>query len=159
MRHYRTGAHTKTDLKVHLVCIPKYRKKVLSGAVAIRARDVIGAIAMEHELEIISGKVAIDHVHVFVSYMPSQTVSKIAQWLKGISSRILLQDFPHLKKQFWGRHFWARGYLAVSSGTITDEMIKEYIDEQEGESITDDSRFPIDKASSTITIHQQCQQH
>ena len=151
MRRYRTGAHTKTDLKVHLVWIPKYRKKVLSGAVAIRARDVIRAIAMEHELEIISGKVAIDHVHVFVSYMPSQNVSKIAQWLKGISSRILLQDFPHLKKQFWGRHFWARGYLAVSSGTITDEMIKEYIDEQEGESITDDSRFPIDKPSNPST--------
>ena len=151
MRRYRTGAHTKTDLKVHLVWIPKYRKKVLSGAVATRARDVIRAIAMEHELEIISGKVAIDHVHVFVSYMPSQNVSKIVQWLKGISSRILLQDFPHLKKQFWGRHFWSRGYLAVSWGTITDEMIKEYIDEQEGESITDDSRFPIDKPSNPST--------
>ena len=134
-----------------MVWIPKYRKKVLSGAVATRARDVIRAIAMEHELEIISGKVAIDHVHVFVSYMPSQNVSKIAQWLKGISSRILLQDFPHLKKQFWGRHFWARGYLAVSSGTITDEMIREYIDEQEGESITDDSRFQIDKPSNPST--------
>jgi REP element-mobilizing transposase RayT len=42
------------------------------------------------------------------------------------------------------RHFWARGYLAASSGTITDEMIREYIDEQEGEQIIDDSRFPID---------------
>ena len=66
------------------------------------------------------------------------------QWLKGISSRVLLQEFPHLHKKFWGRHFWARGYLAVSSGTITDEMIREYIDEQEGEQIADDSRFPID---------------
>jgi putative transposase len=47
-------------------------------------------------------------------------------------------------EKFWGRHFWARGYLAVSSGTITDEMIREYIEEQEGEQIADDSRFPID---------------
>jgi len=68
----------------------------------------------------------------------------LMQWLKGISSRILLQEFPSLRKKFWGRHFWARGYLAVSSGTITDEMIKEYIDEQEGEQIADDSRFLID---------------
>ena len=66
------------------------------------------------------------------------------QWLKGISSRVLLQEFPRLRKQFWGRHFWARAYLAVSSGTITDEMIKEYIEEQEGEQMVDDSRFPID---------------
>ena len=57
---------------------------------------------------------------------------------------MLLQEFPHLRKKFWGRHFWARGYLAVSSGTITDEMIQEYLDAQEGEQIADDSRFPID---------------
>jgi putative transposase len=126
------------------VWIPKYRKAVLTGDVAIRVRDLIREIAMEHELAIISGKVARDHVHVFVSYRPNQDISQIVQWLKGISSRVLLQEFPHLRKRFWGRHVWVRGYLAVSSGTITDEMIKEYIDEQEGEQIADDSRFPID---------------
>ena len=66
------------------------------------------------------------------------------QWLKGISARVLLQEFPHLKKKFWGRHFGGRGDLAFRSGTITDEMIREYIEEQEGEQIADDGRFPID---------------
>ncbi|MFQ5432523.1 MAG: IS200/IS605 family transposase [Nitrospinota bacterium] len=144
MRRYRTGAHTKFDLKVHFVWVPKYRKKVLVGDVAVRVRDLLRQIAMEHEMQIISGKVSRDHVHVFVSYRPSHDVSKIVQWLKGISSRVLLQEFPHLRKKFWGRHFWARGYLAVSSGTITDEMVQEYIDEQEGEPLQDDSQFPID---------------
>ena len=129
---------------MHLVWIPKYRKPVLTGEVAIRVRDLMRQIAAEHELEIVSGKVARDHVHVFVSYRPHQQVSQIMQWLKGISSRVLLQEFPHLRKKFWGRHFWGRGYLAVSSGTITDEMIREYIEEQEGEQIADDGRFPID---------------
>jgi putative transposase len=138
------GAHTKSDLKVHLGWIPKYRKAVLTGELAIRVRDLRRQIAAEHELEIVSGKVARDHVHLLVSYRPNQQVSQIMQWLKGISSRVLLQEFAYLRKQFWGRHFWARGYLAVSSGTITDEMIREYIDEQEGEQIADDSRFPID---------------
>ena len=73
-----------------------------------------------------------------------RTFAQIMQWLKGISSRVLLQEFPRLRRQFWGRHFWARGYLAISSGTITDEMIRQYIEEQEGEQIVDDSRFPID---------------
>ena len=145
MRDYRLGAHTKSNLKVHLVWIPKYRKQVLTGEVALRARDLIRQIAAEHELEIISGKVARDHVHVFLSYRPTQRVSQIMQWLKGTSSRMLLQEYAHLRKKFWGRHLWARGYLAVSSGTITDEMIKQYIDEQEGEQIPDDSRFPIDE--------------
>ena len=144
MRHYRLGAHTKSDLKIHVVWIPKYRKAILTGDVALRVRELIRQIAAEHELEIISGKVARDHVHVFLSYRPTQKVSQIMQWLKGTSSRVLLQEFPRLRKQFWGRHFWARGYLAVSSGNLTDEMIQEYIDEQEGEQIADDSRFPID---------------
>ena len=129
---------------MHVVFIPKYRKPVLTGEVAVRVRDLLRRIASEHELEIISGKVARDHVHVFLSYRPTQAVSQIVQRLKGISSRVLLQEFPRLRKQFWGRHFWARGYLAASSGTITDDMIQQYIDEQQGEQIADDSRFPID---------------
>ena len=144
MRHYRLGAHTKSDLKVHLVWVPKYRKAVLSGEVAIRERDLLRQIGAEHELEIVSGRIARDHVHLFVSYRPNQPVSQIVQWLKGISSRVLLQEFPHLREKFWGRHLWGRGYLTVSSGTITDDMIREYIDEQEGEQVADDSRFPID---------------
>lgn len=146
MRRYRVGAHTKTDLKVHLVWVPKYRKKVLTGEVAIRVRDLLRQIAMEHELEVISGKVASDHVHMFIGYNPSQDISKIVQWLKGISSRVLLTEFAHLKKQFWGRHLWARGYLAVSSGNVTDEIIQQYINEQEGEPVVDDSRFQIDQS-------------
>ena len=148
MRRYKTGAHTKTDLKVHLVWIPKYRKSVLVGPVATRTRDILRQIAMEHELDIISGKVASDHVHMFIGYRPTQNISKIMQWLKGISSRILLSEFSHLKKQFWGRHLWARGYLAVSSGNITDEAIQQYIDAQEGEPVVDDSRFQIDPSSN-----------
>jgi putative transposase len=53
-------------------------------------------------------------------------------------------NYAHLKKQFWGRHIWARGYLAVSSGNITDEAIQKYIDEQDGEPVQDESRFQID---------------
>ena len=144
MRAYRIGAHTKYDLKVHLIWIPKYRKRVLIGTVAKRARDILRQIAMEHEITIISGKIAVDHVHMFVSYRPTQNISKIMQYLKGTSSRVLLSEFPHLKKQFWGRHLWARGYMAISSGNITDEMIQEYIEQQEGEPVADDSQFQID---------------
>jgi putative transposase len=145
VRRYRKGAHTTYDVKAHLVWIPKYRKKVLIGPVAIRVRDLIRQIAMEHEIQIISGKVGRDHIHVLISYLPHQNISKIVQWLKGTSSRVLLQEFAHLRRQCWGRHLWARGYLAVSTGTITDEMIEAYIAEQEGEPLQDDSRFVIDE--------------
>jgi putative transposase len=138
------GAHSKTDLKVHVIWVPKYRKPVLTGEVALRVRDIVRRVCSEHELEIISGKVARDHVHVFVSYRPTQRVRQIVQWLKGTSSRVLLQEFPRLRKQFWGKHFWARGYLAVAAGSVSDEQIREYIGDQAGEALVDDSRFPID---------------
>lgn len=109
--------------------IPKYHKAVLTGEVTLHVRNLLRQMAAEHELEIVP-------------------VSQIMQWLEGISSRVLLQEFPPLRKKFWGRHFWARRYLGVSSGTITDEMIREYIDEQEGEQVIDDSRFPIDSPST-----------
>ena len=64
---------------------------MLTGEVAVRVRDLIRQIALEHELVVLSGKVARDHVHVFVSYRPNQDISTIVQWLKGISSRVLLQ--------------------------------------------------------------------
>ncbi len=133
MPSYRSGPHSKYDLKLHLVWIPKYRKPVLVGPVALRVRDLLREIAMERELTIISGKVACDHLHLLIAHRPRQSVSQIVQWLKGISSRMLLEEFLHLRKQFWGRHPWAWGYFAVTSGTIADAMVREYIAEQEGE--------------------------
>ena len=147
MKRYRIGAHTKHDLKVHLVWVPKYRKKILVGPVAVRVRDLIRQIAMEHDLQILSGKVSRDHIHVLISYHPHHAISKMAQWLKGTSSRVLLQEFPHLRKQLWGRHVWARGYFAASSGTITDQMVQQYIAEQEGEPMHDESQFVIDETT------------
>lgn len=144
MRQYRMGSHTKTDLKVHLIWIPKYRKRILTGQVAIRTRELIRQVCAELEVHIISGKIASDHVHIFISYRPNQSISNIMQRIKGISSRILLQEFPHLRKQFWGKHFWARGYCGISSGNITDEVILAYIEDQEGSAIEDESRFQID---------------
>ncbi len=146
MKRYQLGAHTKHDLKVHLVLIPKYRKKVLTGQVALCVGDLIRQIAMEHEITILSGKAASDHIHVLVAYKPHVDVSMIVQWLKGVSSRIFLQEFAHLRKQFWGRQLWARGYPAVSTGNLTDEMVQAYIEEQEGEPVHDDSRFVIDNS-------------
>ena len=143
MRQYRTNSHSKYDLKVHLIWIAKYRKRVLTGKVAERARDLLREVCIEHEIHIISGKIAADHVHMFISYKPQMALSKIVQYLKGTSSRVLLQEFKHLRDKFWGRHFWGRGYMAVSSGNITDEMIQQYIEEQEGEPV-DHNQFQID---------------
>ena len=100
MRRYKIGSHTKTDPKVHLTWIPKYQKRILIGQVAVRTRDILRQISIEHELDIITGKVSIDHVHIFISCRLIMNYSKIMQWHKSINLRILISEFPHLKKQF-----------------------------------------------------------
>ena len=143
MRLHRHSSHSTSDLKVHLVWIPKYRKKVLVGQVGEAARELIRNICSELEIQIISGKVAPDHIHLFASYPPHLSISDIMQKIKGKSSYKLFQLFPGIRKTFWGKHFWARGYFAASSGNITDETIQAYIENQEGEAL----QGPVELAS------------
>jgi len=86
---------------------------------------------MAKEITIIKGHVSRDHVHLYVSAPPRMSVSQVVQYLKGKSSRILQQEFSSLRKRYWGQHLWARGYFCASSGTVTDEMIKAYIEQQD----------------------------
>lgn len=132
MERYRTGAHSRFDLKYHFVWIPKYRKSILTGEVGIRLRSLVREICRTLEIEIVEGSVSSDHVHVLLSCPPNLSPSKIMQAIKGKTSRKLLAEFKHLQKQFWGRHLWARGYFVASSGHVTDDVIREYIRQQEG---------------------------
>src|SRR5680860_1403358 len=127
MEHYRTSSHSRFDIKYHFVWVPKYRKRVLCGSVAQRLRELVREICKANDIEILSGSVSRDHVHLFVSAPPNISASKIMQYIKGKTSRKLLMEFKHLQKAFWGRHLWARGYFVASSGNVTDEVIQEYI--------------------------------
>ena len=80
-----------------------------------------------------SGHIAKDHVHILVSCSPSLSPSKVVQYLKGRSSRILQSEYPQLRKRYWGQHLWARGYFCATVCTRTDEMIKEYIEKPRDE--------------------------
>ena len=101
------------------------------GIVAERVRELIRGICKEHDVEIIKGHVSKDHIHLFVSVPPSLSISKLVQYLKGKSSYKMLQENQQLSKMFWGRHIWARGYFVATSGNVTDELIMEYIKNQD----------------------------
>ena len=101
------------------------------GLVAERVREMIRQICKEHEVEILKGHVSRDHVHLFVSIPPHLAISKLVQYLKGKSSYKLLQGNKQLAREFWGRHLWGRGYFVATSGNVTDEVILEYIKNQD----------------------------
>ena len=144
MENYRTGSHSRYDLKYHFVWVTKYRRKVLTGEVGIRVRDLVREVCLANEIEILRVSVSGDHVHVLLSCPPTMSPSKIMQYIKGKSSRKLMMEFKHIQKQYWGRHFWARGYFVASSGNVTDEAIAAYIRGQDGTEPNDgDDKFQV----------------
>lgn len=141
MSEYRRGTHSIFRLHVHIVWCTKYRKKLLRKDLALRLKELIMQICSDMKVEIISGVVSKDHVHILVSMPPQICVSKIVQKVKGKSSYKLQREFPLLRKEYWGQRMWARGYFACGTGNVTDEMIKSYIDNH----IEGDDAFHIEE--------------
>ncbi len=135
MERYTRGSHTVYHHRYHLVWITKYRYRVLRGELQKRVRMIIAQVAEEMNVKIVNGVVSSDHIHLLVSIPPHVAVSEFVKRAKGRSSRKVQQEFPHLKKRYWGRHFWrwgvpsrwARGYFSATSGNVTDDVIDAYI--------------------------------
>jgi len=129
------------EIHLHLVWTTKYRKPILSGEVATRVRDLVREICGAHEVKIMKGHVSKDHVHLLVSIPPQVTISRLLQWLKGKTAHKIMMEFAHIKKQYWGQHMWARGYFCCSTGNVTDEIIAQYIANQQDDR---DDDFKVD---------------
>ncbi len=125
---YRYSSHTVTRLTVHIVWVTKYRYKVLKGDIQSRCRELLVEICNAQEVEILKGVVSSDHVHMHIEYAPKQSISFLVKQMKGRTSRKLQLEFSSLGKTYWGKHFWATGYGAWSTGNITDEMVNEYLE-------------------------------
>ncbi len=128
MRDYTKASHTLYHHRYHIVWITKYRYKVLSGKIQALARDVIAQVADEMHIKIFNGVVSKDHIHIYCSIPPHTSVSTFLKKAKGRSSLKLQKEFPELRKRYWGRHLWGRGYFSSTSGNVTDEIINAYID-------------------------------
>ena len=138
MSEYRKGSHTVYQCHYHFVFIPKYRKAVLRGEVAVRLRDLVREICKSYDIEILKGHVRPDHVHLLLSVPPTMSPSRVMNAIKGKSSIRLMRDFRVLNRQFWGRHLWSRGYFVATSGNVTDDVLKRYIEDQDVEPQDDD---------------------
>ncbi len=92
------------------------------------------------------GVVSKDHVHIHIEYPSRLSVSDLVKRLKGRTSRRIQDEFPELKKRYWGRHFWAIGYGAWSTGNITDKMVQEYLEHH---------RDPSNKGGGNIILEKE----
>ena len=128
MNNQRRSSHSITRLTVHLVWVTKYRYPVLKGDIQSRCRELLIQICDAEDVQILKGVVSKDHIHMHVEYPARLSVSDLVKRLKGRSSRRLQDEFPILKKRYWGQHFWRIGYGGWSTGKITDEMVQEYLE-------------------------------
>lgn len=95
------------------------------GEVGSRFRELARQICSELNVEILSGVVSKDHVHMLVSIPPQLSVSKLVQKLKGKSSYKMQREYESLRKAYWGQRMWSRGYFACSTGNVSSAMIKD----------------------------------
>ena len=125
--HYDKGKHTVFHHRYHIVWITKYRFRVLTGPIKLRVREIARQVCNELGVTIIKGVLSADHVHMFVSIPPHLAVSDVMRRIKGRTSRKIQMEFPDLRKKYWGRRFWARGYFCSTSGVVNDQTILQYI--------------------------------
>lgn len=130
MDGYKKNSHAVYDIKYHMIWVTKYRYDVLRGDIAHRVRELIRQGCEARGITIVKGSVGKDHIHLLLSCPSSIAPSKVMQYLKGRSSRLLQDEFSALKKKYWGQHLWARGYFCATVGNVTEEMIRQYIENQ-----------------------------
>ena len=134
----KTLSHTKWKCQYHIVFIPKYRKKILFGQLKQDVREIISTLCKYKDVEIISGAVCSDHVHLSVSIPPKMSISSFMGYLKGKSTLMLYDRHPKLQSK-WDKAFWARGYYVATIGNVTEDVVKKYIEEQSEESRKEDN--------------------
>ncbi len=140
MTEYTKGSHTVFHHRYHLVWITKYRYRVLQGDLRLRVRSIIAQVAEDMNVRIVNGVLSADHVHIFAEIPPQVSVSDFVKRAKGRSSHKIQQEFPDIRKKYWGRHFWGRGFFSTTSGNVTDDLINEYINGHSDAHKTDNER-------------------
>lgn len=127
---YNSGSQTKYRVMFHIVWVPKYRKRILRGAIKNRLTELFQQCSDMNGWKIEELNIQPDHVHLLIQLKPSLSISDSVQRLKGGSSRIIRQEYPELEEFLWGPSFWADGYFVESVGKITEDTIRNYVRNQ-----------------------------
>lgn len=128
LKHARTCVY---NVNYHIVWSVKYRRKVLTCEIEKYLKELFQEIAKEKGFEVVMMEVGEqDHIHVFASAHPKVAPSYIVKMLKGISGRKLFLQFPEIKQKLWKGHLWNSSFYIETVGSISEDVIKEYIAKQ-----------------------------
>lgn len=131
MSRFRKLSHTLWHHQYHIVWVPKYRFRILTGNVAVEVGRCIRAFSEQQKCEIVELNIQLDHVHLLVMVPPKIAVSSYVGTVKGRTAIRVFNQFKELKQRpYWGNHFWAKGFCSDTIG-LDAEKIRLYVRHQE----------------------------
>ncbi len=122
--------HSVFSLHYHLVLVVKYRKKVFNDEKSTYAKDIFERIGSNYNISLVEWHHDKDHVHILFKAHPNTELSKFINAYKSASSRLIKRDFPEIKQQLWKEMFWSKSYCLITTGGVSIETIKKYIQSQ-----------------------------
>lgn len=125
-----TNNHSVFMLNYHLIMCVKYRNNVIDDAISLRLKEIFKNICLNYNISLEEWNHDKDHVHVLFRGQPNSEISKFINAYKSASSRLIKKEYPEIKKHLWKDMFWSQSYCLISTGGVTVDIIKEYIQTQ-----------------------------
>ena len=122
--------HSVFLLHYHLVMVVKYRRKVINDTISDQLRAIFEYIAPNYNITVEEWNHDIDHVHILFKGHPNTELSKFINAYKSASSRLIKKEFPHIRKLLWKEMFWSQSFCLISTGGVTTDVIRGYIEKQ-----------------------------
>jgi putative transposase len=129
MHDWSSLSHVRWECKYHVVIVPKYRKKVLYGAIRKQVGEIIRELCRQKGVKLLEGHLLSDHIHMCLSVPPKLSIEFAIEFLKGKSAVRIHREIMN-KRRITGLHFWARGYCVITVG-LDEKVVRKYIREQE----------------------------
>ena len=130
MRDLDNNNHSVFALYYHLVLVVKYRRKVIDDNISNRLKEIFEYIQPNYNITLQEWNHDKDHIHVLFKAHPNSEISKFINAYKSASSRLIKKEYSQIKKFLWKEYFWSRSYCLLTTGGVTIEIIKKYIENQ-----------------------------
>ena len=122
--------HSVFSMYYHLVLVTKCRRKVINDTISKRLREIFDYIAVNYNISVVEWNDNQDHVHILFKAHPNSELSKFINAYKSASSRLIKKEYPDIKEKLWKEYFWSRSFCLITTGGVTIDVIKQYIESQ-----------------------------
>jgi putative transposase len=128
----RKSSHAVFCIHLHIVLVTKYRRKVITSEILTRLQEIFTEICQDQKNILIECNGESDHIHLLVNLSPDNNISEFVKILKSTSSRLIRKEFKsHVDKFYWKPVFWSSSYFVNSSGGVSLDVLKKYIQHQD----------------------------